>query len=111
MRDFVPLKAHGTARSTLRTASSAEKIFGIFLRAAEYEATSLSELHEDIVCSDKLWEGFGNIFLFCLNAIIIICAAGFLLASELAVGTRAKYLSCEQKLKSYEQRTTLFNNR
>ena len=51
--DIVPLKAHGSAVSTLRTVASAEKFLRIFLRAAECEAGGLKDLSDDIAdCKD-----------------------------------------------------------
>ena len=60
MKDIIPLKAHGSAVSTLRTIASAEKFFAIFLRAGEYQGGGFKDLSDDIVCSDKLWEEFGD---------------------------------------------------
>ena len=61
MKNIIPLKAHGSAVSTLRTIACAEKFFGTFLRAADYNCDNLKDLDEDVVCSDKLWEEFGEI--------------------------------------------------
>ena len=60
MKDIVPLKAHDSAVSTLRTVASAGKFFEAFFRAAEYEGGSIKDLSDDIACSDKLWEEFGE---------------------------------------------------
>ena len=95
MKDIVPLKAHRSAVSTLRTIASAEKFSGVFLRAAEYEAGGLKDLSDDIACSDKLWEEFGeSISLYLRIYVLTYFTAGYLLSSNLAVGTRAQYLSC-----------------